>query len=380
MTPRTVLQMTDSGGVGGAEQQVATLIAHLDRERWAPVLVHHGVPGIAPLVDAAHAAGVPDWEIPAMPDGAQGAGRVPWLRRELRRRRPEVVHAHLTWPLAMKWPLVSAVTAGVPAIVASAHGYVPFLTSRWILWQQARLSRRVGRYIGVSRWTADACVRTCGWPADKFSVVPCGIDPGPWERADRTAGRAALGADAGDAVAFCAARLDPLKGLDVLVDAAARLPGVRFALTAFGGGPERAELEARIARLGIGNRVGLLGRRDDVPELMAGCDVFVLPSRYEGLPVSIIEAMAAARPVVATAVGGIPELVVDGETGVLVPPDDAASLAAAIADVLADRERGAALGAAGRERVRRSFTGERMAAGVSAVYEDLLDDPRRRAR
>lgn len=370
MTPRTILHLIDSDTLGGAERQVMTLIEHLDRDRWEPVLVHHGSPGIAPLVAEAHAAGVGDWQIPQMPDGLGGAARLPALRRELRRRRPAVVHAHLTWPLAMKWPLAAALAAGVEATVATVQLYLPFHINRRILWQQGHLARRIGRYIAVSQSVADLCAATCGWPESKLTVVHNGIDPGPWERADPEAGREALGAEPGLPVVFTAARLDHQKGLEVLVDAAAQLPGMRFVVA--GEGPERSMLEARIAALGLGDRFVLLGRREDVHELMAGCDLFVLPSRYEGLPVSVVEAMAAARPVVATAIGGTDEIVDDGRTGLLVPADDRGALAAAIRQALGDPARAAAFGACGRERVQRSFSATAMAAGVSDVYEELL--------
>ena len=209
-------------------------------------------------------------------------------------------------------------------MLATVQLYLPFTATRATLLQHRVLSRRVGRYVCVSRFVADACIAHVGWPPARVSVVHNGIDPAPWARGDAAAGRAALGGGDGP-VALTLARLDAQKGLEVLVEAAALTPGVQFAIA--GDGPEGPALERQIERLGLGGRVRLLGRREDAPDLLAGCDLFVLPSRFEGLPVSVVEAMAASRPVVASAIGGTDEAVVEGETGLLVPAGDAAALA-----------------------------------------------------
>ena len=371
MTARRVVHFTDSAGFGGAERQIITLIEHLDRERWDPVLAHHGSPGIQPLVDAARALGGPDVVLRPMPDGLAGARRVPQAARTLRGLGADVLHAHLTWPLACKWPLAAGVAARLPAVLATVQLYLPFTAPRATLLQHRVLSRRVGRYVCVSRFVADACVAHVGWPAARVSVVHNGIDPAPWEDADAVAGRAALGGG-DEPIALTLARRGPQKGLEVLVEAAAQTAGVQFAIA--GDGPEHAALEQQIARLGLGGRVRLLGRREDAPDLLAGCDLFVLPSRFEGLPVSVVEAMAASRPVVASAIGGTDEAVVEGETGLLVQAGDAAALAAAVARVAGDGELSAAMGAAGRARALQSFTATGMAHAVEATYLELLGD------
>ena len=368
---RRVVHVTDSAGFGGAERQILTLIEHLDRERWDPVLAHHGSPGIQPLVDGARALGVPDVVLEPMPDGLAGARRVPRAARTLRGLGADVLHAHLTWPLACKWPLAAGVVARVPAVVATVQLYLPFTATRGTLLQHRILARRVGRYICVSRFVADAGIAHPGWPPARVSVVHNGIDPAPWERGDAARGRAALGGG-DEPVALTLARLDPQKGLEVLVEAATQTPGVQFAIA--GDGPERAALEQQIERLGLSGRVRLLGRREDATDLLAGCDLFVLPSRFEGLPVSVVEAMAASRPVVATAIGGTDEAVVAGETGLLVPAGDAPALAAAVARIAGDGDLSAAMGAAGRERAHASFTAAGMASAVEATYLDLLGD------
>jgi glycosyltransferase involved in cell wall biosynthesis len=131
-------------------------------------------------------------------------------------------------------------------------------------------------------------------------------------------------------------------------------------------------LEALAARLGIADRVRFLGTRDDIPDLLAACDVFALPSLYEGSSLAVLEAMAARRAVIASAIGGTDELIEDGRDGLLVPPGDPEALAAALARLLNDAELRARLAANARERVEREFSRERMAARVGAAYEELL--------
>ena len=166
------------------------------------------------------------------------------------------------------------------------------------------------------------------------------------------------------------ARLAQQKGLDVLIDA---FPAVvsewpQASLVICGEGEERAALEARAARLGIADRVRFLGERSDVPSVLADLDVFVLPSRFEGLCLAVIEAQAAGVPVIATPVGGIQETVIPGETGTLVPVDDAAAVTRAILTTLADPQRARVLAAEARRRVNERFAVGRMVAETIALY------------
>jgi glycosyltransferase involved in cell wall biosynthesis len=158
--------------------------------------------------------------------------------------------------------------------------------------------------------------------------------------------------------------------LDAFASVARARPQARLWIA--GDGPRRAMLEARRDALGLGDRVRFLGTRPDVPDLLAAADVVVLSSVREGLPVTLLEAMRAERPVVATAVGGCSELVVDGETGRLVPPEDPAALGAAVAPLLADRGLAGAMGAAGRRRWSERYTAEAMVRGTEAVYREVL--------
>jgi glycosyltransferase involved in cell wall biosynthesis len=192
--------------------------------------------------------------------------------------------------------------------------------------------------------------------------------------------RAALAGDAERPIVLAVGRLDAQKGHAYLLAAAADIPDALFVFV--GEGRERSALEAQARALGVAERVRFLGHRDDVPDLLAACDVFVLPSRYEGLPLSVLEAMAAARPVVATAIEGTDEIVRHGETGLLVPPAAPSALAEAIRAVLADRALATRMGQAGRARVGREFSMSRMIDEVTGVYDELLErsEVSRRAR
>jgi glycosyltransferase involved in cell wall biosynthesis len=165
-------------------------------------------------------------------------------------------------------------------------------------------------------------------------------------------------------------RLEPQKGLDTAVRALAELPGAT--LLVLGEGPDRGELESLASSLGVRDRLVLPGRVGNVAELYGRADLLVHPARWEGFGLAMLEAMLAARPVVAARAGSAPELVEDGRTGVLVPVDDVDALVSAVSGLLADPPRAALLGRAGLERARREFSVARMAERTIATYESVL--------
>jgi L-malate glycosyltransferase len=225
--------------------------------------------------------------------------------------------------------------------------------------------------IAVSRDTANIS------PASKVvdvRVIYNGVDAAPPTR-PRAEVRAELGIGPDEVVAIQVANLLPVKAHDILVRALARLrdQGVRLLMLAVGDGPERPNIEALAAELGLGKeRLRLLGFRSDVPDLLGAADFFVLPSRMEGLPLAALEAMAQRLPVVTTRVGGIPEVVFDGEHGLLVPSDDPDALAAAMGKLANDEGLRAALGQAAAARARDDFSFERMTDKYDDLYHHLL--------
>jgi glycosyltransferase involved in cell wall biosynthesis len=234
----------------------------------------------------------------------------------------------------------------------------------------AILGRVPGRFFAVSA-ELRAFLEAEGFPRGRVEVLPNGIDLGPPPSAEgRARARHALGVDEDAILLGTAARLDPVKDLRVLVAAVARLRVARapIRLVILGEGPERASLEREIAAHDLGAAVLLAGHRPDVRDLLPGFDIYVNSSTYEGVSLTILEAMAAALPVVATAVGGNPEVVEDGRTGLLVPPRDAARLASALGALIADPARRRSLGEAGRKRAEERFAFERMMSMYLEAY------------
>jgi glycosyltransferase involved in cell wall biosynthesis len=367
---RSVFFYTDSRVLGGAENAMFMLLESLDRGEWRPTLLLEDAPGTEPLAERAAVLDVPLLRVAPMPLGLAGARRAPALTRLLRRERPDLFHAHMSSPVACKWGLAAAVAARVPAVLGTVQvgGYEP--PDQVAYWQLRALARGVDRYLAVSRDIARELVERLGWPESKVEVSYNAVDLRRVEATAPPGLREQLGASETRPLVLTPARLDAQKGHSTLFEAIAQVPDAVFVLA--GEGPEREPLEALAAQLGIGERVRFLGRRDDVPQLLAACDIFALPSLYEGSSLAVLEAMAAGAPVVSSAIGGTDELIEDGSSGLLAPPGDAQALAAALRRLLDDPDLRESLAARARERVERDLTRERMAARVTGVYRELL--------
>ena len=366
---RTVVHYTDSNAFGGAERVMLQLLGGLDRERWRPVLLHHGKPALARLVASAGELGVELREVRRVSRPSE-LRNLPAFITALRAVDPAVFHAHLPAPLNGRYALLAAAMSRVPAVVATAH-----LVSDVAPPFRGGISQRlvaacIDRYIAVSDGVARRLRSGLGAPGGKIRVVHNGIDVDRLPVHDDPGLRALLAGRSNRPLVLTVARLDAQKGHGHLLAAAATVPDAVFVLV--GEGREEATLKRQAHALGIAERVCFLGHRNDVPDLLAVCDVFVLPSLYEGLPLSVLEAMAAAKPVVATAIDGTTEAVVPGVTGLLVPPADPARLAGAIRALLKDGALARRMGEEGRARVCREFSLRRMIDGVTGVYDELL--------
>jgi len=359
---RRVLHYVDAALFGGSEQAALHLMAALDRSRWQPVLLYHPAPGIARLAKGAATAGIRTVGVPRVASGTSLPGIVR-LVRAIRAEAPEIFHAHLSWPLACKHGVLGARLARVPAVVGTAQLY----TTPGDLRQARFRLRGLRRIIAVSREVEERYLRDLGVPARRLAVVPNGIPVPPALHPPNPALRAELARGRPDCLVLTPARLHQQKGHAYLLAAAALVPGATFVLA--GDGPLRAELEQRARELGVASRCLFLGERADVPDLLAAADLFLLPSLWEGLPLSVLEAMAAGRPVVATAIGGTDEAVTDGVTGLLVPPRDPAAIAAAIARLRDDPGLAERLAAAGRARVEREFSSRATAERIMRIYD-----------
>jgi glycosyltransferase involved in cell wall biosynthesis len=374
---QSVFFYSDSNVLGGAEKAMFMLLESLllgspDREEWRPTLLLDDRPGAELLAERAVALGVPVRLIGPLPLGLEGARGVPALARLLRRERPAVFHAHMSSPVACKWGLAAAVAARVPAVLGTVQvgGYEP--PDRSAYRQLRALSRGVDRYLAVSHEIANELVERLHWPREKIDVVYNAVDLARVDVEAPPGLREELGGSDGRPLVLTPARLDAQKGHRTLFEAIPQVPDATFLLA--GEGPEREPLEALAAQLGIAERVRFLGRREDVPELLAACDVFALPSLYEGSSLAVLEAMAAGIPIVSSAIGGTDELIEDGRSGLLVAPGDAEGLAAALRRVIDDPGLRQSLAARARERVEAGLTREQMAARVSGVYRELLGE------
>lgn len=272
--------------------------------------------------------------------------------------------------------------------ITFAHGWLnwesPFSTDRLYAAIEAWAVRRSDAVIVASRdMRRDVLAR--GVPPARVHPIPYGIDtrrfaPGPAPAALRSG----LGIPAAAPLVGTVGRMHPWKGHGVFVEAAARVlaaaPDARFLVVgdaAFEGHARyREELEAHIKALGLGGKVILAGSRDDVPDVMRALDLFVLPSLREPFGIVLIEAQACGKAAIGSDVGGIPEAMAAGETGLLVAPGDGAALAGAILDLLGDEQRREAMGRAGRLRVEREFSCDAMVERTRALYEALVARPR----
>jgi glycosyltransferase involved in cell wall biosynthesis len=368
--PATVLHVVDSDVFGGAEQAVVTLVSGLDATRFRSVVAHHHTAALEPLVRGARAAGATPLAAPALPPGIPGLRRIPAYRRLARGVRPDVVHLHLSWPLGCQYELLASAWARVPVVVATVQLYVELRLGRRVMRQQRLYTRAVDRYFAVSEATRRSLVADLGWPADKITVVHNAVAPTSVDPATTAAVRESLLGAADRPLVLVPARLHPQKGHEYLLRAAVLVPDAVFALA--GDGPERNRLEALAADLGVAERVRFLGHRDDMAALVDAADAVALPSLWEGLPISLLEAMAAGTPVVATRIAGTDELVASGTNGLLVEPRDADALAGAIRTVLDDPTTAARLATEGRATVARAFSATSMCRRIADSYDELL--------
>jgi glycosyltransferase involved in cell wall biosynthesis len=262
--------------------------------------------------------------------------------------------------------------AGLPAI-STRRMDRPIRRGRWSTKLYGELVQRaVAISPAVSRLLAEG-----GVPAERIVTIYSSVDPDDLQPSrERGVVRSELGARATEVVLLALAQLSRRKGFDVLLQALARLadddtlPPWRCWLA--GAGEVGSALQKQAAALGLGERVHFLGARSDAPDLLAAADVFVMPSRAEGLGVAALEAMTAGLPVIASRVGGLADVVVPGETGQLVPPEDPAALAVALADLLQDADQRRRLGAAGALRVEDHFSAQTMVERYLALYREVL--------
>jgi glycosyltransferase involved in cell wall biosynthesis len=360
--PRLLLLITLSE-LGGAQTAVSLLLPVLTRL----FDVTLAASGSGPLRDAAEAAGARYVELRHVRRSIN-----PWqdalglleLVRLCRRIRPDLVHAHSS--KAGVLGRTAAALARVPVRIFTVHGW-SFAAyggpaGRAYLWIERLMRPLTTAVVCVSEAAREQGLAAHACDRDRSVVIPNAVDVSSFEPGPRAGSRLRI---------VGVGRFAYPKDYPTLVEALSRIRADWQAQLA-GEGPELADVEGALNREGLAGRVELLGARDDVAELLATADLFVLSSRSEGLPVSILEAMAAGLPVVASDVGGVGEAVVHGETGLLVPPEDPAALAQALELLLEDAGLRHRFGAAGRERSLELFDAPRFRAAHLELYRREL--------
>ncbi|MBI2827320.1 MAG: glycosyltransferase [Planctomycetia bacterium] len=365
---RIALLITDLD-VGGAERALVELATRLDRSRFQPRVYSLLAPAADPsrsLMPRLVEAGVP-----VEPLDARGIRDFFRVKRRLsdawRAWQPHIVqtflyHANLIGRMAARRAAVPYVVCGIR--VAEQRRGVR-------LWVDRRGDRLVDRYVCVSQAVADFS-RARGLPAEKLVVIPNGIEVAKYDNIEPVA-PADLGLPPGRRLVAYIGRLDRQKGLDWMLANARlwldRLP--RHDLVLVGDGPQRAELERSVRRLGIDKRVHFTGWRSDVPGILAGSELLVLPSRWEGMPNVVLEAMASRQPVLCTDVEGVRELLGEDAHPQVVSFGDSADWSDKLVTLATDRQLAESLGKRNRRRVQARFTRAAMVQAYESLYLSL---------
>jgi glycosyltransferase involved in cell wall biosynthesis len=365
-----VLTLTDAIGNGGAERVAVELAVGADPARFRRSLcVTRPTFGAAEAVDYQRLV---DEGIGLLMLNRRGRFDVRSWRRlvsYVRSQRVDVIHAHKFG--SNVWAALLGHALGVPVVIAHEHTWsfegqrLRRLLDRWVV---ARFSDAV---IAVSEADRSRMISTVKMPSSRVVLIPNGIS---WPAdSDPHVVRNELGIDPDAPVLAMTAVLRPQKAIHVMLGAMAILgrthPNVRLLLVGPG---ESRDLRAAAARLGVADAVSFMGSRGDVANILAGANVGVLSSDFEGSPLAVLEYMAAGLPVVATDVGGLPQMVRHGSTGFLVPPRDPDALAESVERLLDDPVLARSMGERGRARQRRDFSTETMVMNVSDLYERLL--------
>jgi glycosyltransferase involved in cell wall biosynthesis len=376
--PLRVVALVDSLGSGGAERVAVELITRLDGSRFERTICLSR----SPREDALWVrqrrvlaeAGVRVMTLGRRRRLSILAWRPLW--RALRREQVDVLHSHMFG--SNLWGAIIGHLARVPVVIAHEHGWSDEGNSLRMFLDREVIARGVNAFVAVSEQDRRKMIERARIPADRVILVRNG-SPANGAPSGRDV-RADLAIEPGAPVLGTVCVLRREKALEVMFEAVAlvraEFPDVRLLVA--GEGPEGAKLEGKIGELGLDGTVTMLGLRADVADVITAFDVALCSSDSEGAPLSIMEYMEAARPIVATRVGGIPDLVEDGQEGVLVPPRAPAAMAEAIVGLLRDPGARVEMGARGRERRDREFSIEAMVARFDALYHDLRDRVRDR--
>ena len=375
---RKVFYFLDSLEVGGTETQAVELALRLPINVYDVTLGCLRVKG--PLLEKlkGSAVAIREFHPTGGLDSPRGLYQLARLAAYLQREKFDVVHTHDLWTNLMG--VVAARMAGVPAIVSSRRDLAHF---GWYQGRRRNWLRRIQNLSGVVLANAtpirDALIADDGFAPEKLRVIHNGVDTAKFQRGRRDRERLFPGLQNQKLVVLVGNMHTDVKGHPWLIEAAPAVlkefPQTRFVFA--GDGDSRPAFEQQAAKLGLQSNFMFLGRRSDIPDVLASCEIAVLPSRAEGLPNAVLEYMAAGLPAIASRVGGNAELVEDGVTGLLVPPEDSSAIAAALLRLLRDPELSRKMAENGRKVAVENYSFERLIREVDALYTELL---RRRGR
>lgn len=351
--PLRVVAYTDATGFGGAEQVLGILVENLPTDIDVVVM---GVDEVLVSRLTSRRPGSMGVVVPAVRTKRDVRAIVRHVRA-MRSLSPDICHINLRTPYSCQYGMLAALLSRGTKVIAVEH--LPLsTTSRVRRFLKRRSSARLAAHVAVGAWAARLIEDDAGLERGAICVIHNGVPAlAPTLPAARLAAGPVIGA---------IGRLDPQKGFDVLVQAIAALPTATLVIV--GDGAEHRNLERQARELGVSNRVVITGWREDARSLLSGFDIFALPSRFEGFPLVVLEAMQAGVPVVATAVGSVSEAVIDGETGLIVPEEDAAALARALASLLADEPLRRRLAEAGKALALDHFEATAMTHAYARLY------------
>jgi L-malate glycosyltransferase len=382
VTTARIMKVVPTLMCGGTENQFMTLARLLDRSRFDLefACLRRWGPFVKELADLQ--IPLEEYQVATF-RSVQALAQQAKLARNLARRRIDIVHAYNFYGNVFAIPPARLVA---PVVIASIRDRAPYLTA-----MQKRVQRYACQFADCVLVNADAVKDWLideGYDPSNIVVIRNGVDMSRFDvspQGERI--RSELGIPAGAPLVTVVSRLTRLKGIENFLEATAvlkaRYPHARFLVvgeTAPSDRPYLTELTELAERLGVGDRVTFTGLRSDVPAVLSCADVAVMPSLNEALSNVLLESMAAGAPVVATRVGGTPEALVDGETGLLVPPGDSGAIATAVTRLLDDRELALRLGRGAHDLIARKFSVEQMVRSTEDLYTDLLARKQRQRR
>lgn len=364
-----ILHLISSGGMYGAEAVILNLSHALQRQGQESVVASFANASTQ-MHDRALAEGLTSVLVPCK--GQFSPMTLQSIRSLVREHGVDVLHAHGYKADLYGWAALRS--SGVATVSTCHTWYDNDLAVRVYGALDRRVLRSFDQVVAVSA-EVEQQLLDAGVTAAKIRRIRNGIDVQAFgEVAENRSGKSSRALRVG-----LVGRLSREKGVDVFIEAASRVAKAFANVTFFvvGEGPDRPQLEEQIRSLNLGERLHLLGHQDAMLPVYAGMDLMVSASRQEGLPVALLEGMASGLPLVATSVGEVPNLILQGETGLLVEPGDPAALATAMEQVLGSSDRRLELGRKARERIAREYSAERMVGEYDKVYRQALDAPRR---